>query len=103
MRDADNYVEGGDGEWWTTKRREMRRRRGRKVSPSLVTTSIGVVRSPPTQRMRDADNYVEGGDGEWWTTKRREMRRRRGRKVSIRSLPEDAVSLFSLSAFALFA
>ena len=34
-----------------------------------MSTSIGVVRSPPTQRMRDADNYVEGGDGEWWTTR----------------------------------
>ena len=53
--------------------------RGGRSSPSLVSTSIGVVPSPPTQRMRDADNYVEGGDGEWWTT--RGMRRRRGREV----------------------
>ena len=41
----------------------------KRSSPSLVSTSIGVVRSPPTQRMRRR----RGGDAEWsrWTTRGR--------------------------------
>ena len=40
--------------------RRTKGRRGERSSPSLVSTSIGVVRSPPTQRMR-------GGDAEMWS------------------------------------
>ena len=51
--------------------RRTKGRRGERSSPSLVSTSIGVVRSPPTQRMR-------GGDAEMWKVTGRGGRREGG-------------------------